>query len=369
MTNPTKMRLIHVTVYSDLPAGVRKQIKWEQQASEQLEGAKWDQLAIHGGELKEAFELRIPRLFRLILLRNLYAWYVIAKLCHRYDYVLLRHMPFDPFVFFFAPFIRNRIGIHHAKEVEELLLINTGIKGRLASWLERLAGKVAVRSARAILGVTPELGRYQTALRAPLKPHFVYANGIDVNSVELLADHRDAEKLNIAFICNTFSEWHGLDRFVDAVARMDDVPEGLMIHLIGKLSNAQRAQIDNLGAASGAFKVYGYLESDDYRRLLSCCDVGMGSLAMDRQSLTQGTTLKVREMLALGLPVYSSHEDSSLPDGFPYYINGRVEMDGICTFARSMKSHSRLQVREASAPLISKRESMQKVVDWLKTLS
>ncbi len=369
MTNPTKLRLIHVTVYGDLPAGVRKQIKWEQQASEQLEGAQWDQLAIHGGELKEAFEIQIPRLFRLIVLRNLYAWYVIAKLSRRYDYVLLRHMPFDPFVFFFAPFIRNRIGIHHAKEVEELLLINAGLKGRLASWLERFSGKVAVSSARAILGVTPELGRYQTALRAPHKPYFVYANGIDVNGVELLDDHRDAEKLNIAFICNTFSEWHGLDRFVDAVSRMGDVPESLTIHLIGKLSDAQREQIEKLGDASRAFKIYGYLESDEYRRLLSHCDIGIGSLAMDRQSLTQGTTLKVREMLALGLPVYSGHEDSSLPDDFPYYVNDRIEMDRICSFARSMKSHSRLQVREAAAPLIGKRESMQKVVDWLKTLS
>jgi glycosyltransferase involved in cell wall biosynthesis len=368
MTNHSKMRLIHITVYGDLPAGVRKQIKWEQQASQQLQGAQWDQLAIHGGEQKETFERRIPKPFRLILLRNFYAWYVIARLSRRYDYVLLRHMPFDPFVFLFAPFIRNRIGVHHAKEVEELRLINGGIKGRLASWLERLSGKVAVKTARAILGVTPELGYYQTQLRAPHKPHFVYANGIDVNSVELLADNRDAQQLNIAFICNTFSAWHGLDRFVDAVAHIDEMPQGVQIHLIGKVSQAQHEHINSLGSSSNVFKVYGYLESDKYRRLLSWCDIGMGSLAMDRQSLKQGTTLKVREMLALGLPIYSSHEDSSLPDSFPYYINDRVDMNHIFRFARTMKSHSRLQVRQAAEPLIGKYESMQKVVNWLKGL-
>ena len=326
-TPPKRMRIIHVTVYGDLPAGVRKQIKWEQKASAELEDVEWNQLALHGGVPEENFEQRIPIPFRMIILRNFYAWFVISRLCKSYDFVLLRHMPFDPFVFFFAPFLSNRIGIHHSKEVEELLLISPGMKGKMASMLERVSGWVAVRTARAILGVTPELGEYQTNLRAPGKPYSVYANGIDISSVEILPDNRDPDKLEAAFICNTFSGWHGLDRLVDAIVRAKDVPDALTIHLIGNLSDAQKAQIEANEAVSRVFAIHGHLESSEYRALLSRCDIGIGSLAMDRQNLRQGSTLKVRELLALGLPLYSAHEDGSLPDDFPYYKDSSIEVD------------------------------------------
>lgn len=364
------MRIIHVTVYGDLPAGVRKQISWERKASKELVGAEWHQLALHGGEIKESFEQRIPFMFRLIILRNLYAWIVVSRLCRSYDFVLLRHMPFDPFVFFFAPFLSNRISIHHSKEIEELMLIRSGMKGKLASLLERFSGKCAVKHAMAVLGVTPEIAEYQTALRAPGKPHSVYANGIDMSSVELLTDNRDSQKLELAFICNTFSGWHGLDRLIEAVKKDINSKKRneFTLHLIGKLSEEQRRTIEADNDLNQRVKIYGYLESDDYYSLLSRCDLGLGSLAMDRQNLKQGSTLKVREMLALGLAVYSGHEDSSLPEDFLYYKNSQISMEQMCQFAFEMKQHTRQQIREAAEPYIEKRASMQKVVNWLQNL-
>ena len=56
-------------------------------------------LVLHG-EPVQSFERRIPALFRPMFLRNLYGWLVIKRLARSYDIVLLRHMPFDPFVFF-----------------------------------------------------------------------------------------------------------------------------------------------------------------------------------------------------------------------------------------------------------------------------
>ncbi|MDG1286920.1 MAG: glycosyltransferase [Rickettsiales bacterium] len=374
MVDAPEMRIIHVTVYSDLPSGVRKQISWEQKASKELVGIEWNQLALHGGESKEAFEKRIPAIFRLIILRNLYAWVVVRRLCRTYDFVLLRHMPFDPFVFLFAPFLSNRIGIHHSKEIEELRLIRSGFKGKLASFLERFSGKCAVKNARAILGVTPEIAQYQVELRAAGKPYSVYANGIDMSSVELLPDNRDSQKIEVAFICHTFSRWHGLDRLFDAIKEdaNAELPTNrsasLIIHLIGNLSDEQRMTIETIESLSSVIEIHGHLESDDYRSLLSRCDIGIGSLAMDRQSLTQGTTLKVREMLALGLPVYSGHEDSSLPENFAYYKNNKIAIPDMCEFARLMQSHTRGQVREDSAPYIEKVVSMQKVIHWLQSL-
>lgn len=369
MTDSSTLRLVHVTLYRDLPAGVRKQILWEQKAALMLKGAQWDQLALHGGAVQESFEKRIPRLFRPMFLRHLYAWMVLWRIRKQYDYLLVRHMPFDPFAIIFAPLIRNRITIHHAKEVLELKLIRGGIAGQLAAMLERVSGKVAVATARAVLGVTPELAEYQTQLRAPNKPRSVYANGIDLQSVSLLDDARNPQRVEAAFICHTFSAWHGLDRLIDVIVSAAPSPDALVIHLIGSLSETQKRQIASQPAAAAIFQLHGMLESDAYRTLLARCDIGIGSLAMDRQNLTQGSTLKVRELLASGLPLFSNHEDPSLPDAFPYYRLAPLDLPALLDFARDMKSYTRQQVREASAPYIDKRASMQKVVDWLQNLN
>lgn len=368
--NPAKpLKIVHLTVYRDLPAGIRKQIKWEQSASARLTGAEWTSLAVHGGEPVESFERRIPAPFRAMFLRNLYGWLVVRRLAKNHDVVLLRHMPFDPFALIFAPFIKNRVGVHHSREVEELPLISPGLSGRLAGWLEGITGWVAVRCAKGILGVTNEIARFQVATRASGKPSGLFANGIDLDTVGEVEDRRSDSSTQVVFICNTFSEWHGLDRLVDAVRNASDIPEGLFIHLIGQLSEAQQRLIAELGPRAQLFRIHGFLKTEAYRALLAQADAGLGSLAMDRQNLREGATLKVREMLGMGLPVYSGHVDTALDETFPYYrLVPNVDIAGLDSFAREMKTHSRSDVRSASAPFIEKSAMMQRTADWLRSL-
>ena len=106
---------------------------------------------------------------------------------------------------------------------------------------------------------------------------------------------------------------------------------------------------------------------DDYRRKLACCDIGIDALSLDLKGLSEATTLKVREYLALGLPVYSGFNDSALPQDFPYFRKGPVEMDSIISYARMMKSEPRYRVREASAMFIQKYDKMLELVDWLQS--
>lgn len=362
-----RLDIVHLTVYRDLPAGIRKQIGYEREAAGHLEDANWTSLAVHAGVPREAFESRIPWMFRPILLRSLYGWLVVLRLSRRHDFVLLRHMTFDPFALMFAPLARNRISVHHSKEVEELPLIRRGIGGRIAAAVERITGRAAVRHARGVLGVTPEIARYEVDTRAPGKPCGSYPNGIRPGEVRLLEDARDATAVSVAFIAETFSEWHGLDRLVDAVRDAGELPDALHIHLIGRVSDALRARIGALGPRESVFRLLGFLDTENYRRVLAECDVGVGSLAMDRQKMSEGSTLKVREMLASGLPVYSGHRDPSFPGDFPYYHEAAaVDLDGLVRFALAMKSSSRAAVREASAPHVDKLSGMRQVVAWLQ---
>lgn len=363
------LRVVHLTVYRDLPSGIRKQIKWEQSASLRLSGVEWTSLAVHGGKTVEPFERRIPLFFRPMFLRNLYGWLTASRLARNYDIVLLRHMPFDPFALLFAPLIRNRVSVHHSREWEELPLIRPGLTGRVAGALERITGWVAVRSAMAVLGVTNEVARFQVDRRAPGKPAGLYANGIDLNTVDEVEDHRDDTAVQVVFLSNTFSEWHGLDRLVDAVRDAPAIPDGLTIHIIGHLSEPQEKHVLALGQRANVFHVHGFLETEAYRTLLAKADVGLGSLAMDRQNMREGSTLKVREMLGMGLPVYSGHADTVLGADFPFYhCVSVIDIAGLHQFARQMKRHRRSEVRAAAAPFIEKSAMMQAAANWLRRL-
>ena len=362
-------RIVHLTVYGKLPSGIRNQIKWEQAASKHLVGVAWSSLAVHEGAPVETFERRIPSVFRLILLRNLYGWFIAFRLARTCDVLLLRHMVSDPFVLICAPLIRNRISVHHSREWEELPLIRPGAIGRLAGLIEQFTGLVSVRCAIGVLGVTTEISRFQVAHRAPSKPAGLYANGIYLDAVQVVDDDRKANDLNIVFMSNTFSEWHGLDRLVDAVRDSLARPENLTFHIIGHLSNLQKSQIVELGSRSALFRLHGFLDASAYRHLLALADVGLGSFAMDRQNLREGATLKVREMLGIGLPVYSGHVDTAIPSDFLFYQSvSEINLSDLSSFARSMKQFSRLHVRTASAPFIDKVSTMQVAADWLRHL-
>jgi glycosyltransferase involved in cell wall biosynthesis len=364
------LRIVHLTVCRDLPSSIRKQIKWEHSASRRLKDVEWFSLVVHGGIAVEPFEKRIPPLFRPMFLRNLYGWLIAQRLSRTHDLLLLRHMPFDPFALIFAPLIRNRVSVHHSREWLELPLIRSGIVGRLAGSLEMLTGFVSVRCARGVMGVTNEIAHFQVNCRSPGKPAGLYANGIDLSDVQEALDLRDASFVKIVFMSNTFSEWHGLDRLVDAVRDIPVIPTLLSIEIIGNLSEPLKKQISALGSRAKIFRIHGFLDTEAYQNLLAAADVGLGSLAMDRQNLYEGSTLKVREMLAMGLPVYSGHVDTSLPPEFPFYHKASVvDIEALVGFARAMKSYSRSEIRAAAAPFIDKASTMQVAVDWLNKLS
>lgn len=360
-----RLRVLHLSVQRELTAGQRQQLRCEAAVSKRLEGAQWESIAYHTGVCQEAFERPIVWPFRSLMLRKLYAWLVLLRCARQHDVVLLRHIPFDPFAFIFAPFVSNRISVHHSKEEEEMRLIKPGLQGRIASWLERRTGRFVTRRSAGILGMTHEIAEYEKVFHGATAPTGIFPNGIEPEEVPLVKDARDERCVNAVFICGTFNAWHGLDLLVGAVAEAKVAPDTLQIHLIGKLSEEQLQRINRL-ENSDCFRIHGYLNKDAYLKILELADVGIGSLAMGRQNLTEGATLKVRELLAAGIPVYSSHYDTALPEGFPHYLVDRtVKIDRLLSFATSARTTPREIIREEALRLVSKEQAMRNVLRWI----
>lgn len=293
------------------------------------------------------------------------------KISHLSDFVLLRHMTFDPFALLFAPIIHNRASIHHAKEVEELRLIKNDWRGLAASLLERVTGRFVVRRSVLIIGVTREIALYELKRAGIYKPIAILPNGIDEFQVDILGDLRDDYCINGAFVCGSFNPWHGLDLLLETVQinHMNLCAENFCIHLIGSLSKEQIRNIKTDAFLSRIFVCHGNLKADRMRSVLEKCDFAIGSLAMFRQNLSEGATFKVREMLALGLPVISGHVDTALPESFPFYqFRDRVDLKDIIEFGQMSKEFARHEIREAALPFIVKSNFMRKVAQELDKL-
>lgn len=369
-----KIKIAYLVVMRSFP-GLIAQRRYEREVCSQLEGVIWENFTFLDGLTDSREASPIPGVFRGVLGRKLFAWFWLLKNANRYDFVVVRHMEFDPFALIFARFVRNRITVHHSKEVIELLAIRKDWRGRLASALERLSGRVAVRNACGLMAVTNEVRLFQKSARCLPEdfPSHNFPNGIAVNQVAVLKDNRSSESYQIAFVAGTFAPWHGLDVLLEVIESFDKLKwriADITLHLIGSVPHDYDEQIRRINDGYSPFciLVHGRKEQAEYRQLLDRCDGAIGSLAMHRIELTEGSTLKVREMLALGLPVFSGHVDTAIPKDFPYMkvASGEWNLLTLIDFLERHRKTSREEVRQAATPYIDKMSIMTSAAEFLR---
>lgn len=351
-------KILHLTGVRELGSGQRHQLMYEVSAAKKISNVEWDTIAYHSGEAIECFEKKIPKIFDFIILRNLFFWLILFSLRKQYDIILFRHVSFDPFSFIFSPFINNRMGVHHAKEIDELKLVRVGWKGSLASFVEKYTGRIAVKNSLGIVGVTEEIAVYENKERNLNKPIFLYPNGIEVDEISLAQDNRVKNESHIIFICSYFSEWHGLDILLKAIDN-DDSNEKYFVHLVGNLTLDQESEIEK-NKNKEKIIMHGVLTQQQYLYVASKCDIGLGSLALYRKNLDEASTLKVREMLAMGLPVFSGHKDAAFDENFTFYQYSQdFDLNQLLAFCKTNKELKREVVRMASKELIEKKKIME----------
>ncbi len=101
----------------------------------------------------------------------------------------------------------------------------------------------------------------------------------------------------------------------------------------------------------GKIILHGKLSQNELAAVASSCDIGLASFGFSRIGMEEGCTLKVREYLAEGIPVYSGHRDAGLPVDFPYYKIGPANMDTIINHALKMRRYSASHDPEGFTPL------------------
>ena len=134
------------------------------------------------------------------------------------------------------------------------------------------------------------------------------------------------------------------------------------LHIIGNISASSDHRDDRI-------VFHGVRDEQYIEEIASECDVGLSSFALFRKNMSEACPLKVRQYLAMGIPVYSGHVDSGLPPDFPYYKNGGLNLNALLNFAKYSRCFSREEVRSASSKYIDKKLLMKKLISWVESVS
>ena len=120
LENKRSLSILHIMAFKEISDGIRSQLDNEKLAIKSLKNINWKIIVLTDLRPKSDYELRVPLLFRFTFFRELFQWYLILKNQDKFDFILMRHSLFDIFAIFFSPLIKNRITIHHTKELFEL---------------------------------------------------------------------------------------------------------------------------------------------------------------------------------------------------------------------------------------------------------
>lgn len=356
MTQRT-LRILHSASLSKFSSGVVRQMCWEQQSATEL-GIPWRValFCVECGKGAESithvdsslsWDFTDSTISKAVswanFLRNYYRW--LSEQVNNYDVLLLRYNVHDPFQLYFLYKCKKPVFlVHHTLEEAELA-VKPGLIALLRRYSEKCIGRLSLRKTCGLVGVTNEILEYE-ACRSGLKNvrGYVYPNGIKYEK-QSLVDPSPAD-VQIIFVAKHFSPWHGLDLIISAAG---EVTDHFVIHLVGNVSESDKISL----GLDDRFICHGTRSAVEIKEIAKHCCLGMSSFALGRIGMLEASTLKVREYLALGLPVYAGYKDVFPPD-FKYYRQGKANLGEILAYATEMMCESKEEVSAAARPYIDK---------------
>jgi glycosyltransferase involved in cell wall biosynthesis len=165
--------------------------------------------------------------------------------------------------------------------------------------------------ARALVFVTDELSA-GPSFHAFRGLHRVVTNGIRLSEYPQLPAPAN-ERPRLAFVGTAGQPWHGIDKLV----RLSALRPDWQFDLVGMGPDTLGPDV---AEAPANVTWHGPLEREAVLAVLARADVGVGTLALHRKSMSEACSLKVREYLAVGLPVMYGYRDPDADALGPYSL-------------------------------------------------
>lgn len=357
------MKVLHLSTLNSSVnnAGVVRQLQYEKDAAIDL-GIDWS-VELWAGDVLDGFDFirPYPSYLNSRLARRCFFFKVLRNYSSIYDVIVLRYMPVDPFLVFYKQDRAALISVHHTKEEGAIRASYLGLKGRILSVCDNFAFFVGARRFSAVVGVTPEIVEYELRRARRDLPTFVLPNGIDFSRFQVVDDRR-LGSIKLVFVATFFFKWHGLRSLLSSIASCSKVDD-FELHLVGEVSVEDVCYIHECGIKN--IKLHGVVDISTLRDILALADVGLSSFGLGEKGVQQACTLKVREYLASGVPVFAGYDDIGLPDNFPFYMQGEPELLDIISYAKNMRNFGREKIRQSSMEYIDKKNLVSKFHSWV----
>ncbi len=365
-----KIRVIHTAQQSMPSSGIVNQMLWEQNAALELDlnwqvkvfcpmGSVGENPVVHFAD-HNPYRGKPGHINRLksrnYYLRNYYSW--LKSIENDYDIFLMRYNTCDPFQYWYIKNSKKPVYlVHHALELPELALTPNPASRFIRCQLEEKIGKHAIKKAAGLIGVTHEILAFERArANNPTQKGYVYPNGIEFSTASA-PDHR-TPKIELLFVASFFAPWHGLDLLLDAIK---NTQEQFVLHVVGDMTatDLQTARSDP------RVQIHGRLSQTEIAALASRCTIGLGSFAIERKKMVEGCSLKIREYLMLGLPVYAGFKEV-FDDQFEFYRQNQCDIHLILNYAKQMQAVPRENIITASKSYISKKSLLLKLYNQIR---
>jgi len=340
--------------------GVIRQMEYEQQAADEL-GIAWVSSFYCSDKIDSPVTIQTPSGNGRTQSKHDFYSSLLDRAAD-FDLIFLRYSMYDPQQLWFIHKCPIPVAtMHHTLELSELSSYNN-LRSKLLAQAERLIGPYTLRKAAANVGVTWEIANYERGRSgSPTKPIFHYGNGATYTDDCVIPLPSKTEPYEFLLMAAQFPVWTGLDLLRDAANKTN---VEFTVHLVGELSQEDK----NAFQDDDRFIQHGPLEWPAIETLIGKCVLGFSAFALNRKNFTEGNTLKVREYLRAGLPVYSGH-DEIFDEDFPYYRNGPVDFEKIIEFANQVVDVDRSTISEAARPIIDKLVVLANIYKDLQTVA
>lgn len=201
----------------------------------------------------------------------------------------------------------------------------------------------------------------------------VQGNGVELDEIPLIDTPLQYVNIELLFVSGSANKWHGIDRLIEGIKNYKGDKQ-ITLHVVGRLHHSIINQLKEIPLPH-TYLEHGVVDRQQIATISSTCNIGVASLGLHRLGMKEGSTLKVREYMAMGLPFLSGYVDIDVPENYPYVLNYSaddtfIDLNRTELFLEFLKTNKfkRSEMRDLSRPLINQKDKMVSLVQYLKML-
>ena len=198
-----------------------------------------------------------------------------------------------------------QLGIPRVLEVQSLVGQELKMRSKVRHTFFFVSKKFLYRNLTGAIFVTHELMVMNEFKLSQKTLRITIGNAIDLTRFTVLPPRSDLTPA-LFFVGSPNQPWHGVSELVEFAALNPDI----QIEVVGEKADNPSPNIN----------FHGFLNTDEYRSIAARCIAGVGTLNLAVKHMTEASPLKVREYLALGLPVIFKYKDVDLDSSEEYVL-------------------------------------------------